>query len=82
MGPPSYMRSVVDRNVFMRRISVYVTVCMCMDPASSHECGTKLCYAYDVVKLKYLEGRVTLKVKLWHWSLSRLRLQRRPSFGM
>jgi len=22
MGPPSYMRTVVDRNVFMRRISV------------------------------------------------------------
>jgi len=24
MGPPSYMRSVVDRNVVMRRIPVYV----------------------------------------------------------
>ena len=23
MGPPSYMRSVVDRNVVMRRISVF-----------------------------------------------------------
>jgi len=23
MGPPSYMRSVVDRNVVMRRIAVY-----------------------------------------------------------
>jgi hypothetical protein len=23
MGPPSYMRSVVDRNVVMRRVSVY-----------------------------------------------------------
>jgi len=23
MGPPSYMRSVVDRNVVMRRITVY-----------------------------------------------------------
>jgi hypothetical protein len=23
MGPPSYMRSVVDRNVVMRRIPVY-----------------------------------------------------------
>ena len=25
MGPPSYMRSVVDRNVVMRRIPVYIT---------------------------------------------------------
>jgi len=25
MGPPSYMRSVVNRNVVMRRISVLVT---------------------------------------------------------
>jgi len=24
MGPPSYMRSVVDRNVVMRRIPVFV----------------------------------------------------------
>jgi len=24
MGPPSYMRSVVDRNVVMRRIPVYI----------------------------------------------------------
>jgi len=24
MGPPSYMRSVVDRNVVMRRMTVYV----------------------------------------------------------
>jgi len=27
MGPPSYMRSVVDRNVFMRRISVHGLFC-------------------------------------------------------
>jgi len=27
MDPPSYMRSVVDRNVFMRRLTVYITVC-------------------------------------------------------
>ena len=26
MGPPSYMRSVVDRNVVMRRITVYTDV--------------------------------------------------------
>ena len=82
MGPPSYMRSVVNRNVFMRRLPVYVTVCMCMNPASSNDCDTKLCYAADVVKFKYLGERVTLKVTLWHWRVSRLRLQRRPSLGM
>jgi len=27
MGPPSYMRSVVDRNVHMRRIPVFTATC-------------------------------------------------------
>ena len=28
MGPPSYMRSVVDRNVVLRRVPVYMFVCV------------------------------------------------------
>ena len=31
MGPPSYMRSVVDRNVVRRRIPVYKCMCMSRD---------------------------------------------------
>ena len=27
MGPPSYMRSVVDRNVVMRRMTVHPSLC-------------------------------------------------------
>ena len=26
MGPPSYIRSVVDRNVIMRRVSVFINL--------------------------------------------------------
>ena len=29
MGPPSYMRSVVDRNVVMRRMTVYLLLFHC-----------------------------------------------------
>ena len=28
MGPPSYMQSVVDRNVVMRRMTVLVMICV------------------------------------------------------
>ena len=45
MGPPSYMRSVVDRNVVMRRIPVcvYVYICMCV-------CVRARAYVYTQVK--------------------------------
>jgi hypothetical protein len=33
MGPPSYMRSVVDRNVVMRRIPVYAHIVQSICPS-------------------------------------------------
>ena len=35
MGPPSYMRSVVDRNVVMRRIPVLISVTGRVDPRAT-----------------------------------------------
>jgi len=31
MGPPSYMQSVVDRNVVMRRIRVFLVAVFCSE---------------------------------------------------
>jgi len=37
MGPPSYMRSVFDRNVGMRRITVYCHLCaVCLRHITEH----------------------------------------------
>jgi len=35
MGPPSHMRSVVDRNVVMRRIAVLISVIGRVDPRAT-----------------------------------------------
>ena len=67
MGPPLYTRSVIGRNVFMQRRPVYITVCMCMNPATSHECGAKWCYADGVVQLKYFGRKGNTQSYILTW---------------
>ena len=52
MGPSSYMRSVVERNVVMRRMSVFVNVGV--NPASASAFGLLL--SRTVLWAPYLTG--------------------------
>ena len=35
MGPPSYMRSVVDRNVVILRITIYICMFVCVQSSAA-----------------------------------------------
>jgi hypothetical protein len=54
MGPPSYMRSVVDQNVFLRRITVYTC---------NFRVRTKKTKEYlkssEILHIKYTEGTMS-----------------------
>jgi len=51
MGPPSYMRCVVDRNVVMRRMAVLVR---CLFLSTGGTCKFQLAIAVDVFRFEPL----------------------------